>query len=222
MKFYSYFSVFVLSLLLAIPSKAETGTTILPRIAKSIGVSATRNVENSEKLFCYIVSNKPSDYNGYTINDMAVTGFCGIIDDNLKNMLFEQLFATPENIDFDYSENCTIQPRVLLRFVRGVDNTDVLLSAPCYSMTVFYGGKLETYNMKSATHLLDTVTNAFQTSQTKFVSPALINQLLPIGVPQTAEQRATLAQPSAAKRSWATKETAESSSQGWNSLNFRK
>ena len=220
MKFCSYFSVFMLSLLLASFSKAQTSTTMLPQIANNIGPTATRNIENSERLFCYLVSSKPSDYTGYTIDNMAITGFCGIIDDNLKNMLFEQLFATQSNIDFNRSENCTIQPRVLLRFVRGVDNTDVLLSAPCHSMAVFYGGKIETYNMKSAAHLLDTIANAFQSSQTKFVSPALINQLLPIGVPQTAEQRAIIAQPVTAKRSWSTQEAP--SSQGWNSLNFNK
>ena len=203
---------------------AQSAMTMLPKIADDIGTTATRNIESSERLFCYIVSGKSQNYAGYTLDDMAVTGYCGIIDDNLKDMLFEQLFMTQDNIDFNHSENCMIQPRVLLRFVRGVDNTDILLSAPCHSMTIFYGGKMNTYNMKSAAHLLDTVTNAFQTSQTNFVSPALINQLLPIGVPQTTGQRAALAQPTEAKRSWATPETSASntSPQGWNALNFNK
>lgn len=67
---------------------------------------------------------------------MAVTGFCGIIENDLKNMIIRQFFATPENISQEVAQ-CVIKPRLMLRFVRGVDYTDVLLSSPCHSFSVF-------------------------------------------------------------------------------------
>ena len=190
---------------LAVSAQAQTKQiTLLPNIKSSIGATAANNIENAERLFCYQVSAKPRNYNGYTIDNMAITGFCGVIDDNLKEMLTEQLLANDANVDFINTDDCTIQPRILLRYVRGVDNTDVLLSAPCYSASVFYSGNIKTFNLKPAAEILNTVVNAFKASQAKFVSPALLNQLLPIGVAQTAEQKALLNQSAQPKRNWNT------------------
>lgn len=204
----------------------SSAQSVLPSIRKDIGETAVRNIEESERVFCYQVSSKAPNYRGYTINNMAVTGFCGIVDDNLKRLLLEQILANEDNIDFMSIENCTIKPRVLLRFVRGVDNTDVLLSSPCDSVTVFYAGKINTYNMKPAGELLKTTSDAFYSKQIPFVSPALLNQLLPIGVAQTQEQKATLSQAAQPqpKRSWDSQpSTSTSGSQSkWNSLKLSK
>jgi len=195
--------------------------SILPAIKSEIGASATNNIENAEKLFCYQVSSKPKSYTGYTINNMAITGFCGIIDINLQQMITEQFLATDSNIDFIRTDNCEIQPQIMLRYVRGIDNTDILLSSPCHSISIFYAGILKTFNMKPAVELIDTVVNAFKSSQTTFISPALLNQLLPVGVAQTSQQRATLNKASQPKRSWDTPKTQkQQNSNSWNSLNF--
>lgn len=205
-------------------SAQEQDISVLPNIKSEIGISATQNIEKAERLFCYKVANKPQNYDGYTINNMAITGFCGIIDDNLRAMITEQLFANEANIDFIGQENCTIQPQVLLRYVRGVDNTDVLLSNPCHSASVFYGGSIKTFNMKPAAEVITTIVNAFNASQAKFVSPALLNQLLPIGVAQTTEQKALLQQPAQVKNNWQTKTqdvNSQPKTQGWNNLEFK-
>ena len=187
-------------------------------------MTATRNIENAERLFCYRVDRQPENYNGYTIDNMAVTAFCGVIDENLRKMIVEQLLMTQTNFDFINTEDCTISPRILLRFVRGVDNTDILLSAPCHSMSIFYSGKLVTYNMKPSEELVETIVNAFKSNETKFVSPALLNQLMPIGVAQTAQQRAQLNSSLQPKRNW-DKDNQGSGTvtqSGWNSLNLSK
>lgn len=217
------FRVFFLAILflLNINISPVTAKTILPSIASDIGVSATQNIQKAERLFCYVVSAKPQNYSGYTLDNMAITGFCGIIDNNLKDTLIEQILATQSNIDFVNVENCTIQPRVLLRFVRGVDSTDILLSAPCYSASIFYGGNIKTYNMKPAANLLDTIANAFQTSQTNFVSPALLNQLLPVGVPQKGMKKPISTPKPQVKRSWDVPPE-HSGNNAWNSLKFSK
>lgn len=197
--------------------------TILPNISRDIGATAARNIEKAERLFCYHVSNKPQNYTGYTIDNFAITSFCGVLDPHLKDMLVEQLLATNTNINFNDINSCTIEPRILLRFVRGIDSTDLLLSSPCPSVSVFYAGKISTYNMKPATELLETITTAFNNTQTPFVSPALLNQLLPIGVVQTSEQRAAINRPEQVKRNWGSESptSAAQKKDGWNSLNFK-
>lgn len=66
----------------------------------------------------------------------AVTGFCGIIENEPEKYVNQTVFATPENISQEVAQ-CVIKPRLMLRFVRGVDYTDVLLSSPCHSFSVF-------------------------------------------------------------------------------------
>ena len=221
MKFGKCIIISALASFIAFNSYAQNkNISILPAIKREIGTSATNNIENAEKLFCYQVSSKPKNYTGYTINNMAITGFCGIIDINLQQMITEQFLATEGNIDFIHTDNCEIQPKIMLRYVRGIDNTDILLSSPCHSISIFYAGILKTYNMKPAVELVDTVVNAFNSSQTTFISPALLNQLLPVGVAQTSQQKATLNKGSQAKRNWDTPKDQQQNSNSWNSLNF--
>ncbi len=222
MKLKKYAAAAVLSVFAAANAMAQNtpAPEILPSISSTIGRAAADNISNAERLFCYHVAKKPANYSGYTINGMAITGFCGVIDDNLKNMLTQQLFATDTNIDFINSEQCVIQPKILLRYVRGVDNTDVLLSAPCYSESVFYGGKVSTFNMKPAPQLIDTIVNAFNGSKVNFVSPALLNQLLPIGVPQDEQQKALVNQANKPANKWNNNTPSNNApaAGGWNTL----
>ena len=224
MKFGSYVLALTMSLTFVANVYAQNKqVSVLPEIKNVIGSTATNNIENAERLFCYKVAPKPKNYDGYTINNMAITGFCGVIDENLQQMITEQFLASENNIDFINIDKCTIQPKIMLRYVRGVDNTDILLSSPCHSISVFYAGTLKTFNMKPATELVDTVVNAFKSSQTKFVSPALLNQLLPIGVAQTAEHKALLNENTQPKRNWVSDNPPQTKSQSegsWNSLNF--
>ncbi len=61
----------------------------------AIGNSGIANITDSEAVFCYQVSSKPAGYKGYTIDNMAVTGFCGIIENDLKNMIIRQFLPRP-------------------------------------------------------------------------------------------------------------------------------
>lgn len=199
--------------------------TVLPEIRNAIGEDALNNIENAEQAFCYEVANKTDDYTGYMLNGMAVTGFCGVLNDELKKMVLNDLFMTRKNILFDVQEDCVIHPKVMLRFIRGVDSVDVLLSAPCYSFAVFYAGKVNVFNAKTASKVLDTLVGSFQKNRVDFVSPAILGQLLPVGVPQTPEQKALVSNTPKPIRNWdknAPKEEAkkDNKSSGWNNLNF--
>lgn len=223
MKFFKCAFISILASFLIPNASAQT---LLPNISREIGPTATTNIEKSERLFCYQISNKPQNYSGYTLDNMAIKGFCGVIDEGLKTMLTEQLLASKDNMDFTHTENCTIEPQIMLRYVRGIDNTDVLISAPCHSVSIFYAGSVKTFNMKPAADMLDSILNAFKSKQTSFISPALLNQLLPVGVVQTTSQKAVINESKQVKpkTNWQAPQQnpTPSGNKGWNSLNFSK
>ena len=208
--------------------KEKNKVQVLQTITDSVGKTATDNITGAEQVFCYQVANKPNDYDGYTINGMALTGFCGVLNDELKNMIETQLFATASNIDFNTIEQCVIKPKIMLRFVRGIDATDVLISAPCHSVAIFYGGKAKAYNFKPGAEILDVMVESFKGQTVPFTSPALLNQLLPIGVPQTSAQQKMVAEQKQAQpiRNWEEPKTTQqpkaaaepAKKSGWNNI----
>lgn len=192
---------------------------VLDEIASAIGSSALNNIINSEQVFCYQIANKPNNYTGYTLDGMAIVGFCGVINPDLQNLVKTELFMNPDNILFDVTENCLINPRIMLRFVRGVDSTDVLLSSPCHALAFFYGGKISAFNAKPAAQIIDAIINPLIKNKIEFASPALFNQLLPIGVAQTDEQKALQQQRNEPIRKWQKQQQTETSRKaGWNKL----
>ena len=198
---------------------------ILPGISKAIGQSALQNITGAEQIFCYQITNKPENYNGYTLDGMAIAGFCGIINQDLKNMVITELFANPDSVLFDETEDCIIRPKIMLRFVRGVDTTDVLLSSPCHAFAIFYGGRINAFNAKPAAPIIDALVTPLLKSRVDFASPALFNQLLPVGIAQTEEQKELLNQKNAPIRNWLKKQDEEDSSKpktgGWNKVNLK-
>lgn len=199
---------------------------ILPGISKAIGQSALQNITGAEQIFCYQITNKPENYTGYTLDGMAVAGFCGIINQELKNMVVSELFANQDSVLFDETEDCIIRPKIMLRFVRGVDMTDVLLSSPCHAFAIFYGGRINAFNAKPAAPIIDALVTPLLKSRIDFASPALFNQLLPVGIAQTEEQKELLNQKNAPVRNWLKKQTEEEEAaqpkrNGWNNVNLK-
>ena len=133
---------------------------ILQGISDSIGQAALANITGAEQVFCYQITSRPNNYSGYTINGMVVTGFCGVVAPQLQETIKEQFFSTADNIDFVNSEKCIIKPKIMIRWVRGVDFTDMLISAPCYSYSIFYGGKVRTFNFRPGAELVDAIYEA--------------------------------------------------------------
>ncbi len=221
MKYYICSIFFVLIALFSNFALAQVNPEILDEISSAIGPSALENINKSEQVFCYQIANRPDNYQGYTLNGMAIVGFCGIINNELKNMIKTELFSNPEHILFDVTENCVIRPQVMLRFVRGVDYTDVLFSAPCHAFAIFYGGQVSTFNAKPAAKIIDALVKPLVQNKVDFASPALFNQLLPIGVAQTKEQKQILEQQNAPIRNWQkeqNKQNKNNTTKGWNRL----
>ncbi len=197
--------------------------TVLEGISSAIGDSATANITDAEQVFCYQIANKPDNYTGYTLDGMAIVGFCGVINNELKTMVVSEMFMNPNNVLLDQTENCVIRPKIMLRFVRGVDSTDVLFSSPCHAFAIFYGGKVTAFNAKPAAQIIDALTEPLIKGKVDFASPALLNQLLPIGVAQTEEQKQLLQQKNEPVRNWLKEQQPEQNTKksGWNNINLK-
>ena len=210
--------------------KEQTKIKPLQRFYDDSGKFAIENITKAEQIFCYEVFPLDEKYEGYTIDGFPIRGFCGIINEEVKNLIVEHFFASETNVVFDKSEECVIEPKIIIRFVRGVDYTDVLLSSPCHSFAVFYGGNVHVYNYKPAAAIIDALVKAFNNKHIEFISPALLNQLLPIGVIQNEQQRKLINRRNEPIRKWIEKaeekeikraEENKKNNSGWNKLKMR-
>lgn len=204
---------------------ASNKAKITPKMRDLVQAQALRNITEAEQAFCYTVGGAAPDFAGYTIDGMEITGFCGILSRPEIDLFIEEFLSKDENIS-NVVERCIIQPRIMLRFVRGVDFTDILFSSPCHSFTAFYAGKIKTFNTSPSAKIVDAIVNAYEQKKMNFVSPALLQQVLPIGIPQNDEQRALVKEKSVQQpiRNWKVEEPQKkrepesSSPKGWNRL----
>lgn len=162
---------------------------VTQRMKGTISAPSLLNITDAEQAFCYTVEMPQEGYTGYTIDSMAITGFCGILTKSEMDLFVREFLTKDENVS-NVVDQCVIKPRVLLRFMRGVDYSDVLFSVPCYSFTVFYAGNISSFNTSPAAKTLTAIVEAYEKKKMQFISPALLGQVLPIGVPQNDEQRA--------------------------------
>ena len=162
---------------------------IIPYIKENILEQASYNISNPEQVFCYHISKRPKSYKGYTLNNYAIDDYCGELDINEITTTYEALFTRSANILTSVS-NCRIEPKVMLRFVRGVDYTDVLLSSPCPSFTIFYAGRYKSFNVHQA--LIDDIINQFSNKQEQFNSPSYLKQTSANGKASTVQEEHNL------------------------------
>ena len=94
-----------------------------------------------------------------------------------------------------------------------------MLSSPCHALAFFYGGKVSAFNAKPAAQIIDAVIEPLIKNKVDFASPALFNQLLPVGVAQTEEQKALVQQKNAPVKSWEKQQQTDAARRsGWNKL----
>ena len=148
---------------------------IIPQITETITEAASYNITHPEQVFCYHIEKRPIGYKGYTLGNYAIKDYCGELDFDQTTTVYEALFTRSPNILTTLS-NCRINPKVMFRFVRGVDYTDVLLSSPCHSFTIFYAGRYKSFNVKQG--IIDDIIGQFSKNTETFHSPALIKQTM--------------------------------------------
>jgi hypothetical protein len=173
-----------------IPTKKTSSKPgIIPLIEKAIPKAASYNITNFEQVFCYHVKHRPINYTGYTLNGYAVVDYCGELNTNTIATSYEALFTQGPNI-INVAPSCSLDPKVMLRFVRGVDYTDVLLSSPCASFTVFYGGKSNIFNIKQG--VINDIISQFDKKRENFNSPTLLKQTVANATIKTVEEASKL------------------------------
>mgnify|MGYP004467985023 FL=1 len=204
------------------------GKVLSAFISSRIPASSAKNIDNAEKVFCYTVDYAATDYTGYTIDDLAITGSCGELSDEGRNLIKDMLLNN--NLVFSSSsDSCNIAPRILLRYINGIDSTDILLSAPCHSLTFFHGRDISTLNAAPGKNIVEQIVTTYSSLGEKFLSPALLGQMVPNGQVLTQDQKEIVRKidTSSSPKKWSnkptqTKEDTETAPQpvrkGWNKL----
>lgn len=155
---------------------------MIPYISSAIDEIAALNLKNPEQVFCYHVTKRPKGYTGYTLDNFAMTGYCGELDRSAVTTIYEALFTKSPNI-ITAASSCRIEPKIILRFIKGVDSTDILLSSPCPSFTSFYAGKYKSFNIKQG--VIDDIITELAQKNEPFNSPSLLAQTVANGTPTT-------------------------------------
>ena len=156
-------------------SQNITGATALP-------------IKKAEKVFCYLVDYAEKGFEGYMLNGLAIKGYCGELSKDGQVLVSSSLLNN--SLAFSKSKTeCRIAPKIVLRYVYGVDYTDVLLSSPCPSLTFFHGRDITSINATPGGAIIDQIINAYSSLREDFNSPAMLDQMVGSGVPQTQLQK---------------------------------
>ena len=157
-------------------------------ISSRIPAASAKNIEKAEKVFCYTVDYAAADFDGYIIDDLAITGSCGELSNDGRQLIKEMLLNN--NLAFSSAQDgCNISPRVMLRYINGIDSTDILLSAPCHSLTFFHGRDITTLNAAPGKNIVEQIVTTYSSLKEKFLSPALLGQMVPNGQVLTQDQK---------------------------------
>lgn len=212
----------------SVQNKTEPASYLSSFISSRLPEATARNILKAEKIFCYTVEYAPADFDGYMINDLKIKGSCGEVSatgkELLRNALFNNGSAFSSSMD-----NCNINPKIMIRYVYGVDYTDVLISTPCHSLTFFHNRDINTINAAPGAEIINKIVAAYNSLNEDFISPALMGQMVANGQVMTQKQKDILRRQSlseAPKRKWGnetnsqkTQPTAESKPKtGWNKL----
>lgn len=211
--------------------KSSDKPDIIPYIKSNIQDNAANIIKSPEQVFCYRVAKRSANLNEYTLDNFALKGYCGELDIGKTATTYEALFTRGPNIITSQS-SCRIEPRVMLRFVRGVDFVDLLLSSPCPSFTVFYAGKYRSFNIKQA--VIEDIIKLHEKTDEPFHSPALLKQTVANAKAETTADQEMIDKkqkelnpflemqnPEEKTPDVSTSSSSSKSSSGWGRLNLR-
>ncbi len=170
------------------PTDKQNTKTLSSFISSRIPASSAKNIENAEKVFCYTVDYAAADYNGYTMDDLAITGSCGELSPDGRNLIKDMILNN--NLVFSTAKDaCNISPKIMLRYVYGIDSTDILISAPCHSLTFFHGRDISTLNAAPGKNIIEQIVTTYSSLRENFLSPALLGQMVANGQVLTQDQK---------------------------------
>ncbi len=166
-------------------------------ISSRISSATAENIEKAEKVFCYTIDLPEAEYNGYKIHGMKITGSCGELSKEGIN-LFQTAVLNNGYAFSSSTESCVISPKILLRYFYGIDSTDVIFSSPCHSLTFFHDNEAVILNASPSKEIIDELVKAYSGLSEKFLSPALMDQMVANGMAVSQGQKELVRKNSAA------------------------
>lgn len=195
-------------------------------LSNRIPESTARNINKAEKVFCYTVDYAQAGYDGYTVNDLALKGACGELSQAGRDLIKKSVLDN--NLLYSNSkDNCSISPKIMLRYVYGADYTDVLFSVPCHSLTFFHGRDITTVNAAPGAAIIEQIVKAYASLEEPYQSPALLGQMVGNGQAMNQRDKEVLrraAPVTAPVKKWNTQQPAQAPEakqpvkSGWNKL----
>ena len=115
---------------------------VAKEIQERIRPDASYIVGEPDEVLCFGIARKSPKKRSATINGYAHLGNCGSLNDTgLKEVQKQLLNANSYQINITKISSCIVTPRLALRFRKGYDFVDLILSGGnCPGVTFIYGG----------------------------------------------------------------------------------
>ena len=131
-------------------------------IRERIRADAAYIIGEPEETLCYGIARKSPKKRSATIEGYAHVGNCGSLNETGMAEIQSKLFNA-ESYDMNIMKiaSCVINPKLALRFRKGFDFVDVLLSGgTCPAVFFLYGGETKEFSAKPIKEWLDTFIEA--------------------------------------------------------------
>ena len=131
-------------------------------IRERIRADAAYIVGEPDETLCYGIARKSPKKRSATIDGYAHTGNCGSLNETGMSEIQTKLFSA-ESYDINVTKiaSCVITPKLALRFRKGFDFVDVILSGgTCPAVLFLYGGDTKEFSAKPIKEWLDTFIDA--------------------------------------------------------------
>lgn len=131
-------------------------------IRERIRADAAYIVGEPEEALCYGIARKSPKKRSATIDGYAHTGNCGSLNETGMKEVQNKLFsAASYDMNVTKIVSCVMTPRLALRFRKGFDFVDVILSGGnCPAVLFLYGGDTKEFSAKPIKEWLDTFIDA--------------------------------------------------------------
>ncbi|MGN1079843.1 MAG: hypothetical protein ACI4TE_06685 [Alphaproteobacteria bacterium] len=135
---------------------------VAKEIRERIRADAAYIVGEPEEALCYGIARKSPKKRSATIDGYAHTGNCGSLNETGMTEVQSKLFnAASYDMNVTKIASCVTTPRLALRFRKGFDFVDVILSGGnCPAVSFLYGGDTKEFSAKPIKDWLDTFIDA--------------------------------------------------------------
>lgn len=126
-------------------------------IRERLRPDASYIVGEPDETICYGIARKSPKKRGATIDGYAHTGNCGTLNETGMSEIQSRLFNS-QSYDMNITKiaSCVITPRLALRFRKGFDFVDLILSGGnCPAVLFLYAGETKEFSAKPIKEWLD-------------------------------------------------------------------